>query len=53
MKWTVTTAGALKEHLQDIPADDWRTGQPLVASALIEWNGERGVTYLRPGNLVT
>jgi len=51
MKWTITTAVALKGHLEDIPADDWRTGQPLVAAALIEWNDERGVVMCVGENL--
>lgn len=50
------TAGALKEHLEDIPTDDWRSGQPLVASALIEhWTspsrGVRGVVICVGENL--
>lgn len=56
MKWTLMTAGALKEHLEDIPDDDWRSGQPLVASALIEWTSrggtvERGVVICVGENL--
>jgi hypothetical protein len=56
MKWTVMTAGGLKEHLEDIPGDDWRMGQPIVASALIEWTSrggfvERGVVMCVGGNL--